>query len=155
MTAAAQLRDAGLRATKQRIEVLEIVQNKRHVTVDQIVTHSAEYGAAIDLSTAYRTLEALNAAGLITHAHLGNGSPTYHPVDEFPHVHLVCRECHTVGSIPAADLNDVVDAVESLRGFLVDTSHLVMHGRCSACAAAGVTAMPPGKRLAAVDVAQG
>lgn len=158
MNAAAQLREAGLRATKQRIQVLEIVHSKRHVTVDQVVSECAGQGASIDLSTAYRTLETLNDAGLITHAHLGNKSPTYHRVDEFPHVHLVCRDCDRVGSIPAADLAAVVGTVDSLRGFVVDVSHLVMHGRCAECEArvvgvANATTMH-GKRRARADVAQ-
>ncbi len=149
-----QLQEVGLRATRQRILVLGIVSSQRHVTVDQVVEASAQAGQTIDLSTAYRVLEALNESGLITHAHLGNGSPTYHSVDDNPHVHLVCRDCQEVGSIPIDQLAEVVDVVKARTGFDVDTSHLVMHGRCAQCASANGNADDSGKPQAVFGVDQ-
>lgn len=155
MSAAGQLREAGLRATKQRIHVLEIVDQSRHVTVDQVVEECVNRGAPIDLSTAYRTLVALDDAGLITHAHLGSGSPTYHRIDPDPHIHLVCRECDVVDSIPTAQLAPVVDRIKASSGFVVDTGHLVMHGSCANCSQQESTGQPRGKANASERVAQG
>ncbi|MFA7266789.1 MAG: Fur family transcriptional regulator [Candidatus Nanopelagicales bacterium] len=155
MSAAGKLREAGLRATKQRIHVLEIVDQERHVTVDQVVEECAGRGTPIDLSTAYRTLVALDDAGLITHAHLNSGSPTYHRIDPNPHIHLVCRECDAVDSIPAAQLAQVVDQIRVACGFVVDTGHLVMHGNCATCALQKPTEQQRGKAMASEAVAQG
>ena len=41
----------------------------------------------------YRTLELLEELGLVKHAHLSHGAPTYHAAAAPEHVHLICREC--------------------------------------------------------------
>ncbi len=129
-----QLRDAGLRATGQRILVLELVNDRRHVTVDEVTQAAASTGVSLNLSTAYRTLESLNEAGLVTHAHLGSGSPTYHALDKDPHIHLVCRNCGGVSSLPAVTVRSAIDEVQDRVGFSVDLRHLVLHGMCDKCA---------------------
>ncbi len=128
-----QLRRAGLRATSQRLLVLELVNRERHLNVEGLTRSAQEAGAALDLSTAYRTLEALNEAGLVTHAHLGAGPPTYHAVDAVPHIHLVCRSCGSIGSVAAEKVEPALKAVSTATGFTADLRHLVMHGVCTAC----------------------
>ena len=51
----------------------------------------AKTAAGVNITTVYRTLELLEELGLVTHAHLSHGAPTYHAVGEQQHVHLVCR----------------------------------------------------------------
>ncbi|MFZ1653074.1 MAG: transcriptional repressor [Candidatus Nanopelagicales bacterium] len=131
---AEQLRARGHRATSQRILVLEVIAEVRHATPDQVFAEAGRRGSAIDLSTVYRTLELLDDVGLITHAHLGQGSPTYHSIDERPHIHLVCRRCDRVSQIDAATLDPMVSAVAEQSGFIADVGHLVLHGVCGDCA---------------------
>ncbi len=134
-----RLRQAGHRVTPQRRLVLETVTTLRHATPDQVHEEAQRQGESLDLSTVYRTLELLNKAGLITHVHLGAGSPTYHSLDDDPHVHLVCRSCGRVDSVDAALLTPMTDGVRGATQFNVDAGHLVLHGVCSSChtAAAG------------------
>jgi len=130
-----QLRRVGLRATSQRLLVLELVNQHRHLNVDELTEAAAQAGESLDLSTAYRTLEALDEAGLLTHAHLGAGAPTYHVVDAVPHIHLVCRRCGSIGSISAQRVEPAIDAVSAATGFSADLRHLVLHGICATCTA--------------------
>ena len=130
-----RLREHGHRVTDQRRAVLEIVWSLRHVTPDQVRDAAQQRGESLDLSTVYRTLEMLDEVGLITHAHLGHGSPTYHPVDEHPHVHLVCRSCHAVGSVDGSVVLPMSSEVSKLTGFDVDVAHLALHGTCAKCQA--------------------
>ncbi len=130
-----RLREHGHRVTQQRRTVLEIVWSLRHVTPDQVRGEARKRAQRLDLSTVYRTLELLDEVGLITHAHLGSGSPTYHPVDEKPHLHLVCRSCGAVGAVDAAVVAPVVKQVASATGFEVDIAHLALYGICARCKA--------------------
>ncbi len=130
-----RLREHGHRVTQQRRTVLEIVWSLRHVTPDQVCSEARKRGERLDLSTVYRTLELLDEVGLIIHAHLGHGSPTYHPVDEKPHLHLVCRSCGAVDAVDAVVVVPVVKQVASATGFEVDIAHLALHGTCARCKA--------------------
>jgi Fur family ferric uptake transcriptional regulator len=87
--------------TAQRQLVLEAVYALGHATPDKVHCEVAKTAAGVNITTVYRTLELLEELGLITHAHLSHGAPTYHGVSENQHVHLVCRECGAVAEAPS------------------------------------------------------
>ena len=98
-----RLRTAGFRITPQRQLVLEAVTHLRHATPEEILGEVQSTASGVNLSTVYRTLEVLEQVGLVTHAHIGHGAPTYHVVDDTPHIHLVCSRCRKVESIDGDD----------------------------------------------------
>lgn len=133
----ARLRAAGLRSTAQRRAVLQALAELSHATVDELAAHLHGDAPDINLSTIYRTLEALDEVGLVTHAHLSHGGPTYHAVDEEPHIHLVCSRCGRVQQVGVEVARPLADALARQEGFDVDLTHLALHGRCADCAQAG------------------
>ena len=132
----AQLRSRGLRLTPQRQLVLEAVTTLRHATPDEVLAEVQKTASGINASTVYRTLELLEELGLVTHAHLGHGAPTYHAADDEQHLHLVCRVC---GGITETDVTLAGPLVEMLRarhGFTTDVGHFAIYGTCTVCAPA-------------------
>lgn len=129
-----RLREHGYRITPQRQLVLQAVDQLGHATPEEIHSHVQQQAAGVNLSTIYRTLEVLEGVGLVTHAHISHGSPTYHSVREEPHVHLVCRSCAGVQSLPAGQVAPLVTHLVAEIGFTPDVGHLSIHGVCSVCA---------------------
>lgn len=130
------LRQRGYRLTPQRQLVLEAVDALEHATPDDILCEVRRTASGVNISTVYRTLELLEELGLVSHAHLGHGAPTYHLADRHHHIHLVCRDC---SDVIEADLSVVADFTEKLRadfGFETDMKHFAIFGRCADCAAA-------------------
>jgi Fur family ferric uptake transcriptional regulator len=74
--------------------------------------------------------------GLVTHAHIGHGAPTYHAVDDHVHIHLVCDTCGSVQSLDAAIAEAFLDDLRRSTGFVTDVSHVALHGQCSSCSVA-------------------
>jgi Fur family ferric uptake transcriptional regulator len=130
------LRSRGYRLTPQRQLVLEAVTTLGHGTPDEICARVQETAGGVNISTVYRTLELLETLGLVSHAHLGHGAPTWHLAAEANHVHLVCRDCGAVEEVPPGVLDAVVQTLERERGFSVDVGHFAVFGRCRDCAAA-------------------
>lgn len=127
-----RLRARGLRVTAQREQVLAAVRELGHATPEQI----GEQVSGVDVTTVYRTLELLEEIGLVRHAHLGHGAPSYRPAED-DHIHVVC---HTCGKVVDADPNLVDAMAERLRterGFQLDRSHFTVFGRCRDCIDAG------------------
>jgi len=127
-----RLRARGLRVTAQREQVLAAVRELGHATPEQI----GEQVPGVDVTTVYRTLELLEEIGLVRHAHLGHGAPSYRPAED-DHIHVVC---HTCGKVVDADPNLVDAMAERLRterGFHLDRSHFTVFGRCRDCIDAG------------------
>jgi Fur family ferric uptake transcriptional regulator len=123
----------GYRVTPQRTLVLAAVNDLGHATPEEILVRVQAESPKVNLSTVYRTLEVLEDVGLVTHAHLGHGSPTYHSVDDDVHIHLVCRRCDGIESIPAGVARDFFDVLDHERGFSTDVGHMAIHGVCRTC----------------------
>jgi Fur family ferric uptake transcriptional regulator len=132
-----RLHSRGYRVTPQRTLVLEAVNDLGHATPEEILARVQTGSPRVNLSTVYRTLEVLEDVGLVTHAHLGHGSPTYHSLDDDVHIHLVCRGCESVESIPARSARDFLDSLDRERGFATDVGHMAIHGLCRSCREAG------------------
>src|SRR5690349_22787241 len=129
---AARLREQGLRLTPQRELILRAVEELRHATPDEVLAHVRGQASSVNASTVYRTLEVLEELGLVRHAHLSDRAPTYHSVRGHEHFHLVCRGCHAVTSVDAAEAAPFVEVLRS-RGFAPDLGHLTVFGRCADC----------------------
>ncbi|MEU6487586.1 transcriptional repressor [Streptomyces sp. NPDC046887] len=149
------LRQRGYRLTPQRQLVLEAVDVLGHATPDDILTEVRKTASGVNISTVYRTLELLEELGLVSHAHLGHGAPTYHLADRHHHLHLVCRDCTEVIE---ADVEVAAEFTAKLRetfGFDTDLKHFAIFGRCADCtgkAEAAAAGRPvPGKAAAAAD----
>jgi Fur family transcriptional regulator, ferric uptake regulator len=127
------LRSRGLRLTAQRQLVLEAVYALGHATPDQVHSAVSRTAAGVNITTVYRTLELLEELGLVTHAHLSHGSPTYHAVGEDQHVHLVCRDCGAVDEVSPTVLDGLVATLADSRGFQVDIGHVALFGLCAGC----------------------
>jgi len=93
----------------------------------------AKTAAGVNITTVYRTLELLEELGLVTHAHLSHGAPTYHGVSEAQHVHLVCRDCEKVIEVDPAAVAGLTAALDEQFGFETDVGHLTVFGRCEDC----------------------
>ena len=131
-----RLRSQGYRITPQRQLVLEAVETLRHATPDELLVEVQKTAAGINLSTIYRTLEVLEEVGLVSHAHIGHGAPTYHAVEEHAHIHLVCDGCGEVISIDADVAEPFVRALREAVAFDTDITHFSVHGRCANCRSA-------------------
>jgi Fur family ferric uptake transcriptional regulator len=127
------LRARGLRLTAQRQLVLEAVHELGHATPDQVHAQVSTVAAGVNITTVYRTLELLEELGLVTHAHLSHGAPTYHTVGEVQHVHLVCRACGRVTEVSSAMLAPLAQTLDAEQGFMIDIGHVALFGVCAHC----------------------
>jgi Fur family transcriptional regulator, ferric uptake regulator len=128
-----KLREGGYRLTAQRQLVLEAVAKLGHATPEDICAEVQGTARAVNISTIYRNLELLEELGLIAHAHLNHGAPTYHATTEAPHVHLVCSRCDAVESVATDLVDGVVTRLGNERGFQVDVRHVTFTGLCRDC----------------------
>jgi Fur family ferric uptake transcriptional regulator len=126
-----RLRARGLRMTPQRQQVLAAVRDLGHATPERI----CERVPGVDVTTVYRTLELLEELGLVRHAHLGHGAPSYRPAED-DHVHVVCHQCGAVVDADPSLVDDIASRLRTDSGFLLDRSHFTVFGRCKDCVAA-------------------
>lgn len=107
-----------------------------HVTADELAERVQERFPSVNLSTVYRTLDALEDVGIVDHVHLGHGRAVYHLTTD-DHQHIVCESCERVVELPIDHLEPFLEMVRREYGFEVDRRHFAIVGRCERCREAG------------------
>ena len=131
---AADLRAAGLRATRPRLLVLGYLRRHQgaHHSAEEVTAGLAEADQGLLRGSVYNVLSSLVAAGLVLVADAGPGRTLYEASDTWHH-HFVCRACGAVIDVPCvAGAKPCVDA--GLPGAMVDEAQVIFRGLCPVCA---------------------
>ncbi|RBY97757.1 transcriptional repressor [Blastococcus sp. TF02-8] len=132
-TWAQHLREAGLRVTRPRLSVLDVLADHPHADVDTIVTGAREQHPSLSPQAVYGVLTAFVAAGIARRIEPAGAPALFELRVGDNHHHLVCRSCGAV-----ADVDCAVGAAPCLSpsdtaGFVVDEAEVVFWGLCSTC----------------------
>lgn len=128
-----QLRSHGLRVTRPRVAVLEILAGGGHLDVDQIASRVRHKLDSVSMQAIYDVLGALARAGLARRIEPAGSAALYeHRVGDNHH-HVVCRGCGEIG-----DVDCVVGEAPCLEpspagGFVVDEAEVTFWGLCPSC----------------------
>ncbi|NUO55259.1 MAG: transcriptional repressor [Hamadaea sp.] len=133
MSGEEQLRSAGLRVTRPRLAVLDVLDGGGHLEVDEITRRVRERIDSVSTQAVYDVLGALSRAGLARRIEPAGSPARYEARTGDNHHHVVCRGCGlvadvdcTVGSAPCLDPN-------TAHGFEVDEAEVTFWGLCPDC----------------------
>lgn len=143
--AAQTLRDAGLKATPQRIAILRALDGDvTHPTAQELFERLQGDFPTLSVATVYNTLSALTRMSRCVPLELGG--PVRFDPNVTAHDHAVCERCgrirdvlqpHSLPSAQAAATPITHDAItgESLAGFEVRRVERIYRGFCAQCGA--------------------
>jgi Fur family iron response transcriptional regulator len=96
-----KLRGAGLRPTRQRVALAEILfgPGDRHVTAEDLHAEASEVAVRVSLATVYNTLNQFTEAGLLREVAI-EGSKTYFDTNTSDHHHFYLESDGTLMDIP-------------------------------------------------------
>lgn len=125
-----------VRNTRQRAEVVELLtRSDGFRSAQRLHAELRERGAAVGLTTVYRTLQALADAGEVDVLRLPTGEQLFRRCSRTHHRHLVCRHCGRTVEVTGPAVEDWARRTAGRHGF-VDVDHtLEIMGTCAACAA--------------------
>jgi Fe2+ or Zn2+ uptake regulation protein len=130
---AEELAARGLRATRQRIAVLEALRRARsHPTAAEIHRQLPRQQPNVSLKTIYDALDALVKAGLAQCVTEG-GEPYRYEADAGPHYHAQCRVCGSLVDLPARADGYIRGRTPLPEGFEVEEIRVTLRGRCPRC----------------------
>ncbi|HRP77686.1 MAG TPA: Fur family transcriptional regulator [Aquamicrobium sp.] len=101
-----RVREAGLRPTRQRIALAELLFAKgdRHLSAEELHEEAVEAGVTVSLATVYNTLHQFTEAGLLRILAL-EGSRTYFDTNTSDHHHFFIEGENRVVDIEAAPVS--------------------------------------------------
>ena len=127
-----RLAQAGLRATRQRLLVLETLA----VVRQEIYSRLRQSGEPVGLATVYRTLSLLSEHDVVDEFAHRPGETCYRLCGEGHHHHLVCAGCHGVAELEGCEVDEWLGKAARAHGFAPTGHTLEVTGLCAACQAA-------------------
>jgi Fe2+ or Zn2+ uptake regulation protein len=129
------LREHGLRVTRPRLAVLEILTEGGHLEVEDIARRARSRLDSVSTQAVYDVLGALSRAGLARRIEPAGSPARFEARAGDNHHHIVCRGCGaitdvdcTVGERPCLSPGDA-------HGFELDEAEVTFWGLCPACQA--------------------
>jgi Fur family ferric uptake transcriptional regulator len=128
-----QLRASGNRRTLLRSAVINTLgAGTEHRTGAELCEVIAASGVPVDYSTVLRTVGDLADLGIVCTVRTSNvrrfglSRPAHH--------HAVCMACDLITEVPMASVESVTPALAEASGLDLSDGHLLIAGRCAACA---------------------
>ncbi|MGH1349584.1 MAG: iron response transcriptional regulator IrrA [Methyloligellaceae bacterium] len=121
------LKDAGLRPTRQRLELGDLLFAKgdRHVTAEQLHEEAVNQEMSVSLATVYNTLHQFTEAGLLRQVAI-NGSKTYFDTNTSNHSHFYHEQNGKLIDIPGEDV-EISGLPEAPEGMKIARVDIVVH----------------------------
>ena len=126
------LREHHLKATPQRLAILEVIDAHGHINIDNLYDKIKDKFSSISLATIYKNINAMTKSSLLFEVKLPNEKSVYEMVKD-KHSHLLCKDCGDVTDIKIS-IKELESEVSQDHNFTIDQSDLVFSGKCERCA---------------------
>jgi Fe2+ or Zn2+ uptake regulation protein len=136
--AARALREAGLKATPQRLAVLRsLAGDETHPTAQELHERLSGEFPSLSVATVYNTLSALTRIARCIPLELGG--PLRFDANVEPHDHAVCERCGSIRDVSDTNVDSSRLTVkpsgsEGLLGFTIKRVERIYRGLCATCA---------------------
>jgi len=134
------LREKGIRLTRQRRVILEVMDNaEQHLDVDQILARAQKIDSDVHLVTVYRTIDLLKKEGLIDELdllHLRGDRHYYETHGPRDHIHVACLRCGKVREFESRLYEQLKEQIARDFEMQVTVSRTEVGGICNDCLAA-------------------
>jgi Fe2+ or Zn2+ uptake regulation protein len=128
------IRETGLRVTRQRVAVLDMVHAAPHASAAAVLAAASLILPGVSHQAVYDCLADLTEVGLLRRIVVDGGAALFETRTRDNHHHCVCRSCGLVVDVDcavgAAPCLDVTDAA----GFVIDEAEVTYRGLCPRCA---------------------
>jgi Fur family transcriptional regulator, stress-responsive regulator len=136
LTAAEELRAAGLRVTAVRVALLEAVRHGDHLGVEALAAGVRERVGHVSLQAVYEALNALAATGLVRRIEPAGSPARFEGRIGDNHHHVICRVCGAVADVDCAVGEAPCLTASDDHGFEIDEAEVIYWGLCPDCSTA-------------------
>jgi Fur family ferric uptake transcriptional regulator len=136
LTAAEELRGAGLRVTAVRVALLEAVRHGDHLGVEALAAGVRERVGHVSLQAVYEALNALAATGLVRRIQPAGSPARFEGRIGDNHHHVICRACGAVADVDCAVGEAPCLTASDDHGFEIDEAEVIYWGLCPDCSTA-------------------
>ena len=127
------LKENGLKATFQRMNILDVVEKNGHMSVEDIYDEVTKVHPSLSLATIYKNIILMMEKGVLVEVPIAGKKPKYE-LAKTDHIHLVCTECGDVEDKPCAeDTDKLFDELTEKEHFKLNMRQVNLYGVCASC----------------------
>lgn len=126
-----------VRSTRQRAALAALLENLDDFrSAQELHDELRKRGEGVGLTTVYRTLQQMAAAGAVDTLRTDTGESVYRLCSQHHHHHLVCRQCGSTVEISGGEVETWAADIARKHGFSDVTHTIEIFGVCDRCRAA-------------------
>ncbi len=124
------LRDEGVRMTRQRSALIEVLSEARdHPDADELLRRAREKDPSVSLATVYRTLAQLEELGLV-HRHVFEGAAARYESSAVPHHdHIIDLETGRIIEFNSGEIERIQEQIARAHGYEIVHHRLELYCR--------------------------
>ena len=127
------LNESNLKATFQRMQLLESIEEHGHMSIEEIYNEVVKTYPSLSLATIYKNIIIMVESGVLTEVPIEGKKPKYELRKE-DHVHLICIECGEVEDRPRTEETDtILNRLTSSEHFKLTKQQINLYGVCEYC----------------------
>jgi Fur family transcriptional regulator, ferric uptake regulator len=125
---------ASVRSTRQRAAIATLLETLDEFrSAQELHDELRRRGENIGLTTVYRTLQSMAAAGMVDTLRTDTGESVYRRCSDHHHHHLVCRCCGSTIEVGDHEVEEWAERVAAKHGYS-DVGHTIeIFGTCALC----------------------
>ena len=113
--------------------LIQLAESGADFTIDDLWQRLRKYEPRLGRATVYRTVEKLEALGLLNRIEFADGSHHYRVCDDAHHHHLTCTQCHRVVDVQICLPVEQIISLSKQTDFTIEGHSLALFGRCADC----------------------
>ena len=125
------LQKYNLKVTPQRLEILNLLNNNGHLSVDDMYKLLQNKFPTLSLATIYKNIKLMSAKLLLSEVKIPKSKSVYE-LSKQEHAHIVCKKCNNIMDINL-DTSSLTQQAILLSNYAIADSLIVLRGICPKC----------------------
>ena len=130
------LKEHKLKATPQRLAILESIFNHGHITIDNLYNDIKSKFSSISQATIYKNISDMTKTMLLLEVKLPNEKSVYEIVKE-NHSHVLCNICKEIIDVEI-NTSAMTNNISKEYNFSINQCSLIFSGTCQKCKDSGI-----------------
>lgn len=125
------LQTHNLKVTPQRLEIVDILNSKGHINIDDLYKLLQNRFPTLSLATIYKNIRVMSDKLFLSEVKIPNQKNVYE-LRKKEHSHVVCSKCNAILDIDL-DTSNIVNQAHNMTDYNLDKISIVLNGICPQC----------------------
>jgi len=124
------LKSSGLKATLQRLTILELIDRDGHIKIDELYKKMNTTHPTLSLATIYKNILTMIDKSVVSEVPI-MGDKSYFELKKRDHIHLICESCNSIEDRVMSSID--MELLKQSNQFILSHSQVNLYGTCSKC----------------------